>query len=166
MQRLSRDAVIAIALLVFCGVFFWASFEIRTPDYGVLMPATWPRVIIVALSLLSLIYLIQSLKGNPEVATAGKSDREPGLRGLLNHWRNPIWCFVLFFAYLALLPVLGMLIGGIAFVFVLQGVLGGWDGRKPLVHAVIAVVAIGLMWSLFTFALGVMLPEGMFMDPI
>ena len=74
------------------------------------------------------------------------------------------WCFGLFFAYLALLPVLGMLIDGIVFVYVLMGVLGGWDGKKPLVHAVIAVITIGSMWSLFTFGLGVMLPPGMFMD--
>ncbi|MBT7942565.1 MAG: tripartite tricarboxylate transporter TctB family protein [Alphaproteobacteria bacterium] len=166
MQRLTRDAVIAIALLLFCGVFFWASFDIRTPDYGVLKPSTWPRVTILLLALLSFIYLIQSLKGDPEIATAGKSEREPGLRGFINHWRNPLWCFALFLAYLVTLPVLGMLFGGIAFVYVLMGVLGGWDGKKPLVHAVIAVGAIGTMWALFTFGLNVMLPEGMFMDPI
>ena len=40
MGRLNRDAVIAMVLLVFCGVFFWASFDIRQPDYGVLLPST------------------------------------------------------------------------------------------------------------------------------
>ena len=66
MKRLNRDSIIAIALLVFCGVFFWASFEIRTPNYGVLKPSAWPRVIIGIMSFLSLIYLIQSLKGQSE----------------------------------------------------------------------------------------------------
>ena len=166
MERLNRDSVVAIALLLFCGVFFWASFDIRTPNYGVLRPSTWPRVVIGILSFLSLIYLIQSLKDNPEIATSDKSDRQPGIRWWSIYWRNPLWCFGLFFAYLVLLPVLGMLIDGIAFVFVLMGVLGGWDGKKPLVHACIAVLAIGGMWSLFTFGLNVMLPSGMFMDPI
>ena len=166
MERLNRDSVIAIALLLFCGVFFWASFDIRSPDYGVLKPSTWPRTIIAVLAFLSLIYLVQSLRGNPEIATASKSDREPGIRGWIDHWRNPLWCFGLFFVYLSLLPVLGMLIDGILFVWLLMGVLGGWDGKKPLVHAVIAVGAIGTMWALFTFGLNVMLPEGMFMDPI
>ncbi len=46
MQRLNRDAIIAIILLAFCGVFFWASFDIRQPYYVVLMPSTWPRVIL------------------------------------------------------------------------------------------------------------------------
>ena len=161
MERLNRDAVIAIVLLVFCGVCFWASFDIRQPDYGVLMPSTWPRVIIGVLSFLSLIYLIQSLRGDPEVATTGKSEREPGFLSWINYWRNPLWCFFLFFLYLLSLPVLGMLIGGITFVFVLQGVLGGWDRKNLMLHAVVAVLAVGGMWSLFTFGLGVLLPPGM-----
>ena len=165
MQRLNRDAVIAIALLLFCGVFFWSSFEIKVTNYGVLEPSTWPRVIIGVMSFLSLIYLIQSLQGNPAVATAKKSDRDPGFKSWLVYWRNPLWCFGLFFVYLALLPILGMLIDGILFVFVLMGVLGGWDGRKPLVHLGISILAIGSMWSLFTFALEVILPPGIFMDP-
>ncbi|MBT6093505.1 MAG: tripartite tricarboxylate transporter TctB family protein [Rhodospirillaceae bacterium] len=161
MERLNRDSVIAIALLLFCGVFFWASFDIRSPDYGVLKPSTWPRTIIAVLTFLSLIYLVQSLRGNPEIATASKSDREPGIRGWIDHWRNPLWCFGLFFVYLSLLPVLGMLIDGILFVWLLMGVLGGFDGKKPLFHLFFAMLAIVPMWSLFTFALGVILPPGM-----
>jgi len=34
-----------------------------------------------------------------------------------------------------------------------------------LLHAVIAVVAVGAMWSMFTFALEVMLPEGVIYNP-
>jgi putative tricarboxylic transport membrane protein len=161
MVGLNRDSVIGIALLLVCGVFFWASFDIQSPDYGVLKPSTWPRVIIGALTFLSLIYLVQSLRGDPDIATASKSDREPGIRGWFDHWRNPLWCFGLFFVYLLLLPVLGMLIDGILFVWLLMGVLGGFDGKKPLIHLFFAVLAIAPMWSLFTFALGVILPPGM-----
>jgi len=161
MERLNRDALIAIVLLVFCGVLFWSSFDIRQPDYGVLMPSTWPRVIIGVLAFLSMIYLVQSLRGDSDVADAGKSDRARGLGGWLRHWRNPMWCFVLFLAYLVTLPVLGMLIGGVGFVFVLQGALGGWERRTLVHHAVVALLAVGGMWSLFTFGLGVILPPGM-----
>ena len=65
-------------------------------------------MVIGILSFLSLIYLIQSLRGDPEIATAEKSDREPGIKGFIDYWRNPLWCFGLFFVYLALLPVLGI----------------------------------------------------------
>ena len=53
MNRLNRDTVIAVILMLFCGVFFWASFDIREPDYGVLPPSAWPRVILGLLALLS-----------------------------------------------------------------------------------------------------------------
>ncbi len=161
MQRLNRDVVIAIILLVFCGVFFWATFDIRQPDYGVLMPSTWPRVVLGVLSLLSVIYLVQSLRQGADAEEEEAPDREPGIWGWVLYWRNPLWCFGLFFVYLATLPVLGMLIGGVSFVFVLLNVLGGWDRKNLVLHAAVALLAVGGMWSLFTFGLGVLLPPGM-----
>ncbi len=171
MQRVTSDVVIAIGLLVFCGVFFWASFDIREPDYGTLAPSAWPRAILGILSFLSLIYLVQSLRNAPDVkAAAAATDqddtpRSGGLIGWLAHWRNVIACFVLFFAYLATLPILGMLIGGILFVFLLLTILGGWSLKNLLLHALIACVSIGAMWSLFTFGLGVLLPQGIIFNP-
>ena len=168
MQRLNRDAIIAIILLAFCGVFFWASFDIRQPDYGVLMPSTWPRVIIGVLAFLSVLYLVQSLNAGAETIEDDIYDAEhkrgPGFRGWLEHWRNPLWCYFLFFLYLLSLPVLGMLIGSITFVYILLGVLGGWDGNKPALHAVYAIVSMGAMWCIFTFGLGVLLPPAMFLE--
>ncbi len=81
--------------------------------------------------------------------------------GYLVYWRNPIICFGLFAAYLALLPVLGMLIDGMAFVFVLLCALGGWSPRDMAIHAAVAVISVGGMWSVFTFGLNVLLPTGM-----
>ena len=160
MDRINRDVVIAAVLLLFCGVFFWASFEIRQPDYGVLMPSTWPRVILGALTFLSMIYLIQSIRQGP-VETDGKEDFHPKSIGeWYAHWRNVIWCFALFLGYLLALPILGMLLAGILFVFALLGFMGGWAPRNLVMHAAVAVLAIGSVWSLFTFALGVLLPPG------
>ena len=157
MNRLNRDTVIAIILMVFCVIFFWASFSIREPDYGVLPPSAWPRVVLVALSVLTVIYFVQSVRRTRTLedssSIAGK-----GIKHWFSIWQNPIWCFVLFFGYVASLPVLGMLIGGVTFVFLLQCVLGGWSPRSLIVHALVAVISIGGMWSIFTFGLGVLLP--------
>ena len=71
----------------------------------------------------------------------------------------------MFFAFLISLPVLGMLIGGVSFVFLLLTALGGWAPKQLVVHAVVAVGTIGSMWSLFTFGLGVMLPVGEIFNP-
>ncbi len=170
MGRLSRDAVIAIVLLMACGILFWSTFSIRSPDYGQLKPSTWPRVILGVLTLLSTIYLIQSLRRGP--APEDESDRSdagppraPGPIGWILYWRNPLWCFALFFAYLVTLPYLGSLIGGVLFVFTLMSVLGGWGGRNLIVHAVLALITVGGMWSVFTYGLGVILPPGEIFSP-
>ena len=164
MKHLNRDTYVAIFLLVFCGVFIWASLDIRTPGYGVLKPSTWPQVILGALTFLCFIFLVQSIKAGPDEIDVDPT-REPGLIGFIKYWRNPIICFVMFFLFLWSLPILGMLIGGSSFVFILMTLLGGWAPRQLLIHAVVSVCAIGAMWSLFTFGLEVMLPEGVIYNP-
>jgi putative tricarboxylic transport membrane protein len=166
MNRLNRDTWVAIFLLLFTGFMFWASFDIREPDYGVLPPSAWPRIILVAFGILSLIYLVQSLRYGPDKREAGGADVPTSPAGYLSYWRNPIICFALFAAYLALLPVLGMLLDGILFVFSLLCALGGWSPRKLALHAAVAVIAVGGMWSIFTFGLNVLLPTGILIPGI
>ncbi len=159
MSRLNRDTVVAIILLLFIGVFFWTTFDIRQPDYGILMPSVWPQVILSALALLTVIYLGQSLRG--AFAEQATGTAAGGLRDWLRRYRNPLWCYGLFLAFLVTLPVLGMLIGGVLFVFCLLTALGGATRDKLVLHAVIAVSAVGVIWLIFTFALHVFLPQGM-----
>lgn len=156
MIRLNRDVYIAIILLLLCGAFFAASFEIRQIDYGILKPEAWPRIILVALTILSLIYLVQSLRrGVPP------DDTEPfSLKGLISKYRNPLWCYGLFLLFLLTLDYLGMLIGGVLFVFCLLTAIGGASKRNLIIHALIAVIMVGAMWALFTYALGVIFPQG------
>jgi len=66
-------------------------------------------------------------------------------------------CFCFF---LSTLDYLGMLLGGIAFVFGLLTFLGGFSLNLIIRHFVISVLSIGFMWMVFTFGLRVMLPEG------
>lgn len=160
MYRLSRDAWVAVFLLLFTGFMFWASFDIREPDYGVLAPSTWPRVVLIVFGILSTAFLVQSLRAGPEIDVEGEADKPSTVKGYLVYWRNPIICFALFAAYLALLPALGMLLDGMAFVFVLLCALGGWSPRLMAIHAVVSVIAVGGMWALFTFGLNVLLPTG------
>ncbi len=158
MSRLNKDAVIAIVLLLASGIFFWSTFSIRIPDYGVLSPAAWPRVIIIALAGLSFVYLIQSLKAGAPAEE--KPIRDPGVKAWFIHWQNPIYCFSLFLFYLLTLPILGSLIGGVIFVFTLMSILGGISGQKVILHAFLSLLTVGGMWCIFTFGLGVILPTG------
>ena len=154
-MALNRDTIVASLLLLACGGLMFASFGIREPDYGQLSPATWPRVIVGVTAFLSLIYLVQSLR---QGADAPNPDAPKGIGEFLAYWRNVIWCFVLFGAYLIAIPYVGMLIGGVLFVFCLLSALGGI--RPVFLHSAIAICSVGGMWLLFTFALRVILPRG------
>jgi len=163
MRRLNHDTVIAIFLILASGVLFWSTFSIRSPDYGVLAPSAWPRGIIIALAILSVIYLIQSLRREP---VEGDVPKHPsGIKAWVVYWHNPIICFGLFFAYLITLPILGSLIGGVLFVFSLMCAIGGIAPRDVMSHAVLALVTVGGMWSIFTFGLDVILPTGVIFSP-
>jgi hypothetical protein len=151
--RLNRDTVVAAVLLVVWAAFLAASFDIRETTYGTMGSEVWPRAILAALVVLTLGYLVQSL-GRPGAPVAA------GAGGWLGRHRNAAWCFALFALFLITLPWLGMLLGGAAFVFALLTALGHREPRHLALHAAIAVGAVGLMWAIFTFGLGVILPEG------
>lgn len=154
-MALNRDTIVAIVLLLVCGGLAVASLDIREPDYGQLSPAAWPRVIIGVMAFLCLIYLAQSLRQGPD---ARDPEAPKDFGEFLGYWRNVLWCFALFGAYLLAIPYVGILIGGVAFVFALLSALGGL--RHSLLHAAIAIVTVGGMWAVFTLALKVVLPRG------
>ena len=151
----NRDSVVALCLIMASGGLMVASFDIREPDYGVLSPAAWPRLIIIIMGVLSVLYFVQSLR-MPKTDTS--NTQKKNLFEFVDYWRNVFAVFIIFAAYLVALPFLGMLIGNIAFSFVLLSVLGGW--RPFIVHGLIAIGTSGGMWLLFTYALEVFLPRG------
>ena len=151
----NRDSIAALCLILASGGLMLASLEIREPDYGVLSPATWPRLIIFILGLLSLIYFIQSMRVPPIKASI--TDRQT-LPAFFSYWRNVFYVFIIFGLYLLVLPYVGMLIGNMLFSFILLTALGGW--RPIMLHACVALMASGGMWLLFTYVLEVFLPRG------
>lgn len=158
MRRINADTVIAALLLAVSGVLFAATYAFHSPPLFHFSIRTWPRAIVGVLAILSAIYLIQSL------ARAGRERREPfAWRAWFATYRNVIVCFVLFALFLATLPIFGMLIGGLLFVYATLALLGGWnDSRTQAINAAVTVFFVGGMWSIFTFALRVILPGGVF----
>ena len=163
MTNTSRDTIVSIILLLFCGFLMWAGQQIRDPQFGELSPAAWPKGVTWVLTGFCIVYFIQSIIADrnrvPEVAEV-PATREPGLGGWFRYYFNPIICLAIYFAFLATLPFFGTLIGGTLTVFALLTFLGGASPRLLLLHAVIAVIAVGAMWALFTYGLRVLLPRG------
>lgn len=160
MGTLSRDTIVSILLLLFCGFLIWAGTHIRDPQFGELSPAAWPKAVTYVLTAFCLIYFAQSIRAGTSEIPTPDPDRAPGLGGWVRYYFNPIACFALYFLFLLTLPFLGTLIGGVLLVFALLTLLGGAAPRQILTHAIIAVISVGAMWSLFTFGLRVLLPRG------
>ena len=156
MRGLNRDTVVALVLLALCAVFIGASFEIRQTSFGQMESSIWPRIVLAVLTALVLCYLGQSLRQKP----AGGRQSSTTFGTWLSRYRNALWCYGLFLAFLLTLPILGMLIGGILFVFCMLTVLGGSQPRQLMLHGLIASISFGAMWAIFTFGLRVMLPQG------
>ena len=170
MGKFSRDTIVSIVLLLFCGFLIRAGFLIRDPQFGELPPAAWPQAVSYVLTVFCLIYFVQSILANRvDIAAAGSDTsrvRHTGIGDWLRYYSNPIACFFLYFVFLYTLPFFGTLIGGTLLVFALLSLLGGVAPKKLVLHAVIAVISVGAMWSLFTFGLRVLLPRGEIMPGI
>lgn len=161
MRRIGADAIVALLLLVLCAELYRETFNFRAPSFATMSPGTWPRFVIIALAALCMIMLIQSLLWPAPVRrldSEGEAAEESAKP--MSH-RNALICFGIFAAFLLSLHWLGMLIAGVAFVFLMQELMGPRDMKSRLVHAAIAFVSVGGMWAVFTFALRVVLPEGM-----
>lgn len=155
MKRLNRDTVTAVLLLLFCGLLYRQTFFVRKVPFSIMGSEVWPRVILTALFILLLIYLFKSLITPPK----NTLDKRP-LKVWLEMYRNPLWCFGMFFLFLISLPYFGMLLSGILFVFITQTIIGSRDKRSLILHAMVAVGAVGGMWAVFRFGLGVVMPAG------
>ncbi len=156
MQRLNRDTIIALILLLGCGVFFYDTVGIKS-FADQMSPALWPRLILTVLTVLVLIYLGQSV-----ISPAPKQKGYGGFAGWLKHYQNPLLCYICFFIFLLILPYLGMLISGFLFVFILMTILGGYTHRDLGVNLVVSASTVGGMWLIFTKLLGVILPTAYF----
>ncbi|MEQ8333696.1 tripartite tricarboxylate transporter TctB family protein [Nisaea sp.] len=155
MARLNRDTLVALLLLVFCGVMISASLEIEETNYGTMPSSVWPQAVLGVLTVFCLALLGQSIVKAPAPAP-----EENTKSGGIGRYRNAITVYVLFFLFLLTMPYLGMLIGGVGFVFLSLTLLGEPELKRAPVHLAISIGTIGLMWGIFTFGLGVLLPDG------
>ncbi len=158
MRRLNRDTVVAVFLLLFCGVFFAASLRVEQTTYATIGAEVWPQLIITLLFVLSAVYLFQSVR-----QPSRSPDKTPR-PGFLARYRNAIWCYGLFLAFLLTLDIFGMLLGGVLFVFAALTALGERTPRTIAIHAAVAIVSVGAMWAIFTYALRVILPQGVLLS--
>ena len=156
-MNINKDTIVAIFLLLFCGIMINNSFEIEDPGYQGMKASFWPTVILCLLSVMCLVMLIKSVV----YKTDNNLDAiDQNTSNIFFKFKNALICFFMFVLFLTFLDYLGMLIGGVLFVFGLLTLLGGNSLKKLFNHFLISIITIGIMWSIFTFGLKVILPEG------
>ncbi len=153
-RRLNLDTIIALVLLIAGAILFWDTFQWRRTPFAIMAASVWPRFVLVVFFSLCAVYLVRSLRRG-----AGDGEKRT-FRAWLAYYRNPLWCYGLFLLFVVTMPYLGMLVGGILFVWLMQSAVGERTPRAYLRHAAIAVGAVGFMWLVFTYAIGVILPAG------
>ena len=156
-MNIKKDTIVAISLLLFCGIMINSSFDIEDPGYQGMKASFWPTIVLCLLSIMCLVMLIKS------VVTEAENNLNSNDTNIINvffKFKNALICFLMFVIFLAFLDYLGMLIGGVLFVFGLLTMLGGFEFKKIIKHFIISIITIGIMWSIFTFGLKVILPEG------
>jgi hypothetical protein len=158
MRRLNPDALIGGVLLVLCVELFRETYNFRIPPFATMSTGTWPRFVLVLLAVLSVALIAQALL-QPRSEPPIDSPLPTATASWMSH-RNALICFGLFAVFLVTLPWLGMLLGGVAFVFLMQELMGPRDAKSRVIHLAISIIAVGGMWAVFTFALRVILPEG------
>ena len=152
-MRLSRDVAAGVALLLFCGAAFYATTTFR--DVPAMLsqnvpPTFFPRVVLIALALLSLALVAFSRNGRDEPTDPLERPAAP--------LERPVYVTAgIFTIAVALVPYLGML----ATVFLVSiGLSLYWGERRALR---IAGLALGLplaVYVVFVLALGMRFPSG------
>ena len=146
-----------VAILAASVTLYFSAGKIPSSRFEVLGAAAFPRFVFVAISLVTIIAIIDSLRKIPRHAWAqfgGEVLNWLRLRYLV------IICFAVFAAYLLLVPVLGFSIASFAFVLGLQLIL---MPRKPLTLLIAALVAFAFSFglnALFAEFFNVFLPSG------
>ncbi len=156
-MNIKKDTIVAISLLLFCGIMINSSFDIEDPGYQGMKASFWPTIVLCLLSIMCLVMLIKSVVTEAE---NNLNSNDTNLTNVFFKFKNASICFLMFVLFLAFLDYLGMLIGGVLFVFGLLTMLGGFELKKIINHFIISIITIGIMWSIFTFGLKVILPEG------
>jgi putative tricarboxylic transport membrane protein len=149
MPMASRDIVAAIGLLIFSGLYAWATFYIpdrtipNTPG-----PSFFPFVIITLVAGLSVALL---LKGIAERRTTGQMAITSSTA------RLPLLMLGAFGLFLAVLPWVGFLMASVAFFAVLMMLYGS---RSPLKIVLWSLALPTALYVIFTEAFQVILPTG------
>ncbi|USZ49853.1 tripartite tricarboxylate transporter TctB family protein [Halomonas sp. DN3] len=157
MTIVTRDRVLAVAMLALCGIMYAESGNIRPPTswqpYG---SALFPRLLLGVIAVLALLILLRSL-------FTKIAETRP-----LNHLSASEWIkrnhkvlllFAFFGLYAAVLPYAGYLVSTIAFLAGSMALLLGVGSRRKVAMNLLISPTVALsIYAVFQLGLGIWLP--------
>lgn len=153
LRESSRDLVFGCLSLLTSGLLFLEStsdkYVITAQDYG-FNPVFFPRILLILWMLLSLVVVFRG------VATFKRPSAEPA-----DSLERPLLAFLLTCAYTVLMHIVGFLFSSVLFCAAFMLLFGY---RRLSVVLPTAVVFNVLVWYIFTFTLGVVLPASPWFD--
>ncbi|HKI97218.1 MAG TPA: tripartite tricarboxylate transporter TctB family protein [bacterium] len=160
-MRLHTDAKLGLALLAFCGLMLWGTYQIEPRPYISLSAAVFPRVVLTLLIPLCLALFIKGLRESTGLDPRGGITLA-NIRGTIFKYRTVIGSFVLFFLLVVAMPVLGFLISGALYVAAMLWLLGPRSPRQIPFILMVSIGFAGGIYVVFRFLLFVFVPEGIF----
>jgi uncharacterized membrane protein len=153
MSEKQRDVTGALVFLIF-GVFLFAiSFSVKAVIANDVGPAFMPKVVAVAIMLVSISKLFITLRNN-EVSYKEKRTSEDDKLGSLMTILN-------LGAYVLLFKPLGFIVSSILFLVIQMCILSDKTTFKPIKFVVISTISTIAIYLLFVYAFHLMLPAGL-----
>jgi putative tricarboxylic transport membrane protein len=151
------DRIAAFVLLVIAGVWIYMAIQVPFPTFArvsKLAPGHYPMAVAVLLAALAIILLGKTFKGQDRIEK--KAPQEENIRNP-KAVQHLVTGFVLFFAYVLSVPILGFALATPLFAFLFI-----WSiGRYSLLHTIPIAVGIPLiLWIIFAWWLSVPVPKG------
>jgi len=166
-----RDGVIGLLLLAGSAWLWRAAGEIPQPPFLPLGPDFYPRLLLALLAALAAALVVADVRtrrapvrrgpGLPGGADLPADRADLGTRQAWRGSRRVLWTYMLFGAYVALLPVLGFRLATLGFVATLTWVLGPRTPRQAAVSAGVGLATALLTHAVFERALRILLPRGL-----
>lgn len=153
MSEKQRDLIGSIVFLIF-GIFLFAiSFTVKSIIENDVGPAFMPKVVAVAIVIVSASKLVIALKNHSPKYTEKRQSEDDKMGSLMT--------ILNLAAYVILFEPLGFIISSIVFLTLQMTILADKTHFKPVKFGIISISATLAIYFLFVYAFNLMLPEGL-----
>ena len=89
-MSINKDTIVAIFLLLFCGIMINNSFDIEDPGYQGMKASFWPTIVLCLLSIMSLVMLVKSMISKTD---NNLNSENTNSQNLFFKFRMPLYAF-------------------------------------------------------------------------